>query len=174
MSIDRPQKGSSYYTLIQHLTKELFVGEQRRIRATISKLIEDNNEIRGVSAIGFYYNGDRFTTPDFKSVPGSGTFATLDDSLVPRMDKLERSSHKLANEESLIGQAVYLALTPCTTLQEMRNTLPDCMADMLPALKDLERTGSVGCSLEDNPRAHGQFMEYLPRIEFYSAARLIY
>lgn len=172
--IKMPHKNSSYFKLIQLLLSELFVGEKRRLAKSVTDLINANNELKGEQAAGFLYMGEYYTAEGFR-VMGAGTKKlTLHDSLTQKADWHIRSAQKVADEERLIGQIIFKLLMPCQTLQEMRDTLPDFLAEIIPALKKLPRHNDVGFSLRDDTRGSRQFEKLLPRMEFYAAARLIY
>lgn len=170
-----PRKGSSYYQLIKQFLEDLFVAEKRRLNKSISDLVRANNEAKGVQMAGFIYEGEFYTSPDFQISGGGRTErVTLHESLESKMEWHIRSAKRVAEEEQIIGQVIFKLLMPCQDLQSMRDTLPDCLAEMIPALKTLERHDDVGCSLRDNTRGTKQFNDWLERIEFYAAARLIY
>ena len=176
-SLKMPRKGSSYYQLIRQFLEDLFVAEKRRLDKSIGDLIAANNEVRGVQASSFMHEGEVYTSTNFTVAPGAGGAGQrpiLHDSLVKKMEFHLRSAKRVAEEKQLIGQIIFKLLSPCEELQTMRDTLPDCLAEMIPALRTLERQGEVGCSISNDTRATKQFNDLLERIEFYAAARLIY
>lgn len=173
--IKMPRKGSSYFQLIQKFLIDLFVAEKRRLDKSIADLIMANNEAKGVQAAGFLYYGDYYTAEGFMTMPGGGAGKeNLHDSLSKKMEWHVTSAQTVAHDERLIGQIIFKLLGPCETLQDMRDTLPDCLSEMIPALKNLPRINDVGYSLRDDIRGEAQLKQWLPKIEFYAAARLIY
>ena len=176
-TLKMPRKGSSYYQLIKQFLEDLFVAEKRRLDKSIGDLIRANNELRVVQAASFMHEGEVYTSSHFTTQPGAGGAGqrpTLHESLVPKMDFHLRSAKRVSEEEQIIGQVIFKLLSPCEDLQTMRDTLPDCLAEMIPALRTLPRQGEVGCSISNDTRATKQFNDMLERIEFYAAARLIY
>jgi hypothetical protein len=171
-----PRTGSSYFQLIQKFLTDLFVAEKRRLDKSIADLIQDNNEAKGVQAAGFLFYGEYYTAQGFMTMPGTGGAGKeiLHDSLNKRMEWHVKSAQTVAHDERLIGQIVFKLLGPCETLQDMRDTLPDCLAEMIPALKNLPRINDAGYSLRGDTRGEAQFQQWLPKIEFYAAARLMY
>lgn len=169
-----PARNSSYFRLIQKFLEDLFVAEKRRLNKSITDLINQNNELKGEQGAGFLYMGEYYTATGFR-VMGSGTKKlTLHDSLTDKMEWHIKSASRVADEERMIGQIIFKLLMPCNTLQEMRDTLPDFLAEMIPALKPLPRQDEPGCSIKDDPRSWRQFQKLHERMEFYAAARLIY
>lgn len=176
-SLKMPRKGSSYYQLIKQFLEDLFVAEKRRLDKSLADLIRANNEARVVQASSFMYEGEVYTSTAFTmaaGVGGAGTHPILHETLEAKMEWHLKSAKRVSEEEQLIGQIIFKLLSPCKELQTMRDTLPDCLAEMIPALRTLERQGEVGCSISNDTRATKQFNDMLERIEFYAAARLIY
>ncbi|WP_290870386.1 hypothetical protein [Aquabacterium sp.] len=169
-----PRKGSSYFKLIQAFIADLFVAEKRRLDKSIADLIRANNEIKGTQAAGFLYYGEYYTAEGFAVVAGRTAKENLHDSLNSKMEWHIKSAETVATDERLISQIIFRLLDPCQTLQEMRDTLPDCLVEVFPALKKLDRHNDVGITLRGDTRGSRQFDKLLPKIEFYAAARLIY
>lgn len=172
-----PRKGSSYYQLIRQFLEDLFVAEKRRLDKSLGDLIRANNELKVVQAANFMYEGEVYASSSFTvavGAGGAGQRPTLHETLVPKMEWHLKSANRVAEEEQIIGQVIFKLLSPCEDLQTMRDTLPDCLAEMIPALRTLPRQGEVGCSISNDTRATKQFNDMLERIEFYAAARLIY
>jgi len=176
-SLKMPRKGSSYYQLIKQFLEDLFVAEKRRLDKSLADLIRANNEVRVVQSSSFMYEGEVYTSTAFTVVAGAGGAGTrpiLHETLEAKMEWHLKSAKRVSEEEQLIGQIIFKLLSPCEELQTMRDTLPDCLAEMIPALRSLPRQGEVGCSISNDTRATKQFNDMLERIEFYAAARLIY
>ncbi len=168
-----PNPGSSMFKLIKHLLSELFVAEKRRLDKAVADLIRENNELSGVQAAGFLYYGEYYTAQGFQTVTAGGK-VTLHDSLTDKIEWHLKDAKIIADDEQLIGQIVFKLTDPCETLQDMRDSLPDCLATMIPALAKLPRHNEQGWSLRQDIRASRQFEKLLPKIEMYSAARLLY
>jgi len=77
-------------------------------------------------------------------------------------------------DKERIRQALTLVLRDCRSFQDMRDALPNALKDFIPGSNRLERTRPEAYTLEDNPRAHAQYMKLREKIEFYIAARLLY
>ena len=168
-----PNPGSSMFTLIKHLLSELFVAEKRRLDKAVADLIRKNNEVCGVQAAGFLHYGEYYTAEGFQTMAANGK-VTLHDSLTDQIDWHIKDAKIVADDERLIGQIVFKLINPCETLQDMRDSLPDCLATIIPALAQLPRHNEQGWSLRQDARASRQFEKLLPKIEMYSAARLLY
>ncbi len=172
-NFEMPNMGSSMYKLITHLLKELFVAEKRRLDKNVADLIRKNNELLGVQHAGFLYYGEYYTATGFKNM-ASKEKVTLHDSLTDKIKWHIQDSKTIADDERLIGQIIFKITDPCTTLQDIRDSLPECLATMIPALAKLPRHNIEGWSIRQDTRATRQFNKLLPKIEMYSAARLLY
>lgn len=168
-----PGPGSPMYKLIQHLLKELFIAERRRLDKNVGDLIRQNNEVKQTQAAGFLYYGEYYTATGFQNMTASGK-VTLHDDLEDKIKWHLEDAKTVAEDERLIGQIVFKLTDPCETLQDMRDSLPECLATMIPALAKMPRHNEVGWSIRQDTRASKQFDKMLPKIEMYSAARLLY
>ncbi len=171
--IEMPGKNTSMFKLIKHLLENLFIAEHRRLDKSIADLIRANNETKRTQAAGFLFFGEYYTAEGFQQV-GNNPKVQLDDSLKQKMEWHLKDAETVANDRRLIGQIVYKLTDPCTTLQDMRDSLPDCLSTMIPVLKSMPRHNEVGWSLRQDTRSTKQFNKLLPKIEMYSAARLLY
>jgi len=82
---------------------------------------------------------------------------------------------KVDLEKQLIKQSLSHLLIPCRSEQDIRDALPDCLSALMPrSIQALPRTNEEAWTIRNDERALRQYRKALPRIEFYSAARLIY
>lgn len=172
-TITMPRPGSSYFKIIQQMLGDLFAAEKRRLDKAIANLIRQNNEIKSVSAAGFLYQGDFYTAEGFQQVMGAQK-VTLHDSLTDQIDWHINDANTIATDQQQIGQIIYKLTQGCETLQEIRDTLPNCLAEMIETVNKLPRHNEPGCSLSSDIRGSRQFQKMLPKIEMYAACRLLY
>jgi hypothetical protein len=135
--------------------------------------ILDRHILSGGSKDGFRHMGQictRLVGPSRQR----GTFDRLNSSLAAEMGCIQTARHKLDHEKARIKQALILVLRDTHSFQDMRDALPNCLRDLVPVLKRLERTREEAYTLLDNPRAFSQYMSLREKIEFYVAARLLY
>lgn len=160
------------YKLIQYMLVELFAGERRRLNATLAKIRDQNNEIVGQELAGFLFEGE-FYSPKGSTVIRGAKHTSLDIQLHEAARKYLKDKNKVEEDIGWIRQGIFQILSACSTIQEIRDTLPECLVKMVPDLIKLERTAPAGSSLTD-PLDREAFDHCLPKIQFYSAARLIY
>lgn len=161
----------SHLKIINHLISNLFTAEDRRLKKALEILCKKNEEAYGKQLDGFLFQGDFYTPagiakhPKFKKV--------LHFSLNEEMSFYYSDFKCIERDKERIQQMLVKLVGKAETLQMMRDTLPDCLATMLPALNEYNRQGDVGCTLE-NQRDRDQLKQILPKIEMYSVTRLIY
>lgn len=161
-------------TLLTIILDELFIAENRRLERTIEVLNEKHNKLRLTQDDGFIFSGLYYRP---KGNPGKPALqkASLDERLVDEGMAFLKDKSYVAQEKQLIKQALLFVLTPCQSRQDIRDALHDCLSDVLTRdIAALPRTRPHAFTIEGNPRAMRQYQAALPRMEFYSAARLFY
>lgn len=73
-----------------------------------------------------------------------------------------------------VKQALALLLKDVRTAQDLRDALPNQLAEMIDQIKGMERSRPEGFTLMTDPRKIKQYQKLREKIEFYTAARLLY
>jgi hypothetical protein len=169
---------ASVFPIVNQIIKVLFASEDRRLTSWIDRMCRRNKEAyRGelpnaAQLQGFIFNGV-FYRPSDVTGPISGRKA-LHASLWSEMETLEKDKKIVDTERDFVRQTLYALMDPCSTDQDFRDALPECLIDTLPQLKRLSRTREPAFTIEGNARAIRQYEKMLPKIEVYAAARMIY
>lgn len=162
-------------TLVKSYCSILFAAEERRLAKALRQINDENKAIKQSPCDGFLYDGAFFIPKDDLAVhPGKGRKPSLEFSLVPQMRTLSSDMRTIEQDRKTIGQILTRLITPCTHEQDLRDTLPECLVDQLPDLRKLSRMRPVAFTLPQTDRDQRQFEMILRRMEFYSAARLMY
>ena len=161
----------SPHKVIDHIIKTLFTAEHRRLQATIDKLLVDNKEAYDEPLDGFHYQGVFYRPEGLK---GNLRRKVLHQSLHSRMDMHLKDEAAIKLDEQLIRQTLFQLLDPCQSEQDMRDTLPNCLTDTLGPRGNTPREREPAFTIKNNPRAMKQYNKILPKLELYSAARLLY
>lgn len=165
-------------TLAEYFTGYLFQAEVRRLGAWKDKLIKLNNEAKNKQLAGFLYKGKWYQTSGLPN--GRYEKVPLTFTLGPEMEKYLADENHIKLERQVIGQLLSRLLSPCTTYQDMRDALPDCLAECVPSIRQLSRTREEAWPLRDvieaasYERSLRQYEKLKPKIEMYAATRLIY
>jgi hypothetical protein len=160
------------YQNINAIMKFLFDREEAHLARRETDIIT-HHAMLGGSRDGFRHMG-RIYSPITGAGRPRGVYDRLHPSLVPEMGSITTARKILELDRSRIQQALFLVLKDARTNQDMRDALPNCLRDLIPACKGLERTREEAYTLRDNPRAYSQYMMLRDKIEFYVAARLLY
>jgi hypothetical protein len=162
--------------LTASLVEQLFTPEQRRLNKELQRINTTNKKLKGVSVDGFIHSGIFFLPKEISvTLAGAGQKkSVLHDQLRGEMDQWLRDWNIIRSDTVQVRQTLYQLLKPCRTYIEARNTLPECLASLVPGYASHPRADPVGYTLEGNERATRQFLKCLPKIEIYSAARFIY
>lgn len=151
----------------------LFTAEKRRLQNWIDRICLQNQEALGGEPLaGFLYQGKWYR----HSSVGVGKFqkTQLHFSLNGDMNSYLSDEKITTNEQQIVHQAIFTILRHCYDLQDLRDSLPDCVADCFPELTRLGRTRDEAFTIADDERAKRQFAKVRPKIELYAATRLIF
>ena len=166
-------KDDKTFRYIQTLSKELFQAEERRHQRSIDQLFQHNRELTPSHGDGFTFAGQVYR-PSHAPTWGKLFYSGLDVKLTSEMMEFLKDKRTIDTERKLMEQTFFHLLHPCTYHQDCRDALPDCLQDVLPDLQLLSRTRPEAYTLRGNERAMRQYEKILPRMQFYSAVRLIY
>ena len=158
------------HSIISNIIQVLFSAEERRFQKEIDRLHDQNLEVSRANLDGFMFQGRFYRHSN--SAAGTGHRRTLHLDLWPNMQAHLRDREKVELDKQQIKQVLFRLIDPCSCLQHIRDAIPDCIADTLPeSIRSLDRMGNPDFKTLRDLR---QYNQTLPKIEFYSAARLLY
>ena len=160
------------HRLIELIRDSLLSAERRRLAGWIDKICLANREALGKAYAGFLYRGEYYQQQHIPQ--GRYERPNLAYSLSNQMDAYLVDARIIAMDEQLIGQCLVALLQPCEEWQDVRDTLPECLSDTFPGTKTLHRTRAEAWTIAGNVRAERQYLKILPKIQLYSATKLIY
>jgi hypothetical protein len=161
-----------FYDVVMDIVTTLFEPDKRRLAAWVDRLIERNDEIIGFANHAFIYNGQQFRQSNVKGV--IKVFPSLDYSLWDEADQFIADSKAIDQDKSFVRQALVRLMAPCLNAQDIRNALPECLADCIPALREYDRTAPEFYTIANNPRAQRQIAKIMPKLELYSVTRMMF
>ncbi len=155
------------------ILEALFSAEDRRLQKAVDQIHEHNQEALKKTLDGFQFQGKFYKHS--RSVTGMGSqLPTLHMSIWPEMEAHLVDRARVEEDRQLIGQVLHRLLYACIYIEQIRDAVPECIVDTLPPeIAALERQHNV-LFFVNNDRDLRQFNKALPKIEFYSAARLLY
>ena len=159
--------------IIRALTDVLFSAEIKRLRKRELDLVAENRSLPPEHYDGFFYQGQFYTDLD-RSLAAKGIKASLHPSLVPSMERHTKDKKEVEFDRLRVKQALALLLKDVRTAQDLRDALPNQLAEMIDQIKGMERSRPEGFTLMTDPRKIKQYQKLREKIEFYTAARLLY
>lgn len=159
--------------VIDALIIELMKPESTRLKKRELELVKENRKVSSGNFDGFFYQGKYYTDLD-KSVASKGIKSGLHSSLVPSMEAFVADEKIVKNDQHRMKQALALVLKDCRTAQDLRDALPNQLAEMIDQIKHLPRQRPEGFTLMADPRKLSQYQLLREKIEFYTATRLLY
>ena len=133
----------------------------------------ENRSLSSEHYDGFFYQGQFYTDLD-RSLAAKGTKTSLHPSLVPSMERHIKDKKEVEFDRLRVKQALALLLKDVRTAQDLRDALPNQLAEMIDQIKGMERSRPEGFTLMSDPRKIKQYQKLREKIEFYTAARLLY
>ena len=159
--------------IIKALTSALFMAETKRLKKRELELVAENRSLSSEHYDGFFYQG-RFYTDLDRSIASKGIKASLHPSLVPSMERHIKDRREVEFDRLRVMQALALLLKDVRTAQDLRDALPNQLAEMIDQIKGMERSRPEGFTLMTDQRKIKQYQKLREKIEFYTAARLLY
>ena len=155
------------------ITDALEVAETRRLTKVMDEIIERNMELTPTPIMGFIHQGLSYRHT--QAPMGKVIYPELHVQLTDDMSSYLTSKGNIKSDLQLISQALFPIIRLSTSQQDLRDGLPDCLVStlMLDVAK-LPRTRPPAFMLEEGSRAHQTYQRVLPKIEFFTAARLLY
>lgn len=165
----------NHSTIIDHILDNLFEPDTRRLKALITKLIQQNNEKHRAQYDGLMYKGTWYPNPETGSTPKSPR-VLVHDQILSEMDVFARQELTLYNERMRLKQGLHQVLKSCENTQDIRDALPESLMNLpyLAEVSRLPRTRPEGYTLAHSERGQRQFSEIVDRLKYYSVAGLFY
>lgn len=164
------------FPLVKDLVDQIFVGESRRLSATVTGLIAENHKLGGAGD-WFQYQGRLFRNDEITHHV-AGQQGRLHTSLFASVDEHMKDLNQIELDKRWVHQALVILLRDCSSLQDIVDALPNSLHSALAACREgaktLKRSREEAWSLQDNPRALSQYNKLRDKMEFYNIARLVY
>lgn len=160
------------YSIINYIVENLMIPEQRRIETMMVDMLSRNQEALKRPLDGFSYDGFHFIRP---GVTRPQAKLPIDPSLWDAMERVMQDKAMVDMDNHMLKQLLVNLIDPCTSGQEIRDALPECLKEMLPeVIRDLPREKEPAFTIANNERALRLYESLLPKLQMYATARLIY
>ncbi|MFA7188480.1 MAG: hypothetical protein WC117_00160 [Sphaerochaetaceae bacterium] len=158
--------------LVQQITGKLFEAEFRRLAQIVKTLDTHNRELSKLTTRGFMFKGKNYIPEGSQIV--AMPLPSLTFQLWNQGDAYLKDMDSVLLDKATIEQMLTRLLFHCGTTQEIRDTLPECLIPLVPALASVPRVYAQGFWAPKDEMFKRQYEKILPKIEFYSATRLLY
>lgn len=167
------------YHWIEEICSRLFSAEKRRIDKRAETLNQLNNEIRGKVAYGFIHMGQQYIPEATKHLARVGRKNTalppLAIGLINEARAFAHDAETVKRDEEEIRQLLFKLMVNCNNVQDVRNSLPECVVNLLPEVSKHKRTLVDPCYyIHSDRRAVKLYEKLLPKIEMYAMGHLLY
>lgn len=153
-------RNSNSHEIINSILTFLFQGETRRHQQCIDHIVS-RNSVRST-----FMHGGLTYRPSW--IAAGSQRVSLDENLWPDMDRFLLDKNAVDWDCKAFWQVLFSMVNPCLSLQEVRDTLPDFIVELVPSLKALSRTDTEAFTIDDDPRVLRQYHKYRPKMELYA------
>lgn len=158
--------------LVDPVIDSLLQVEDEDLKQKIQELI-DENSLLGGHYKGFYYSGDVFSPYAKKLLRGS-RIKEIDPTLEERAEYCRARRNRLAEDRKKLQQLLTIIFSKCKTKQDVRDVLPEVIANKVDAFKGMPRQNNEGFILADNPMLMNQYCAAVDQALEYLVEKLIY
>lgn len=156
-----------------YFIKLLFQAQFEFLEQQIEDLTNKNNSIVHVDAMGFIYGGKPFFTQLGTVLQSTYTLPCLAKSLYETGYRIAIKEQEIIKDKNKIEQLLIKLIGYCSNQSEIRSALPDCLVNLEPRLKSIERNFEPAFTLKDNPNDLQMYERLLPLIKEYAILRLV-
>lgn len=167
-----PQVGGSYHRVITTIVDDLFAPETKRLNKNIGELVKRNNQLRGQGLDGFLWNGDWYAIPGLPASRGEKKSLHIELEDAMRAHKLD--ADMVGRDKHQISQILFKVMSASMTVQVLRDSLPNSVVNLIPALKAVPRVNEEGCCFILGSKERKQFDKIAPKIDQYAAGKFFY
>lgn len=155
--------------LITTILDILFSSEEKRLDKWVKELNQKNSDLNGRQLSGFWLRGRQFIALNglIKEV------THLKFELMDEGGKFYGEYTTVIQDKLRIRQVLAKLLIDLTSVQDMRDALPETIIRMIPELSRLKRQKPEAFSIKDNPQDLKAYKDILPKIEYYSVIGMI-
>lgn len=161
---------------IDYIIEKLFENDKKVLSAQVVELTQNNNAKKSKDHIGFRHMGKTFLSEGHTArVRGKQSIIpSLAFELAPIGNKIVQQTNNLERDQKEISQILFKILCNCTNRQEIRDSLPEPVVQLLPELNGITRQAAVADYMAKDKLTLTEFNRLLPKIEAYAISKLFY
>jgi hypothetical protein len=154
---------SGSHEIINAVLETLFRNETSRHQKCIDHIASRNTN----GNRNFVHATNTYMTSWMKNANIRMPRVELHESLWPEMEMLLLDMRAVENDSRVYWQLLFSMINPCTNLQDVRDTLPDFITDMMPGLCDKPRISPEIHTITDL-RMQRQYAKHREKMEMYA------
>lgn len=160
---------------IDVLLNVLFAAEDRRLDKRIFELTERNSQLKKETCYGFMYQGERYVPKAYLGhLKAVRRISSLHFELNNELLSFIMDSNKVKQDKVHIKQLLTLLLSQCKDVQEARDSIPDCLANLTELRTTPRKCQDPTFLIRNNKHFLAEYERTLPKIQFYTATQLLY
>lgn len=156
---------------LQTVVNALLGPEALRLRKTLEHIINRNAALGGTADI-FTYQGAVYRSTS--GVMFHDEIRPLHETLHDELDIYLMLHQKLSDDAAAIVQGMSPAITRCTSLEDIRDVLPEFLVSLDDEMKAMMRGREPGFLVADVPFKFEQFQKAEELAGYYAANRILY
>ena len=161
---------------IDIIIEKLFENDRSKIIDQVIELTQNNNIKKSCSYIGFRHMGKTFLSRghNMQTRGKQSIIPSLAFELAPVGNKIVQQTNNLDRDEKEIRQILFKLLDHCISTQDVRDSLPEPVVQLLPQLQSYRRINPVAHYMDKDKLTVNEFDRLLPKIEAYAISKLFY
>lgn len=166
---------ATVHEMITETIKQIFEPEYRRLGKWIDKICRENAQAYGdLTLVGFVHSGLVYKPTECHESNTAIKRRGLHTDCLSTMNSYLADLKIVSDDKAAIRMNLFKILDPCETMQDVLDALPSCLHNTVSGLEGLTRERDPAWTIADDARAMRQFEKVVPKIEMYSAGRLLY
>jgi hypothetical protein len=153
---------SNAHQILEAIILRIFQYETGRHRQCIDEIGREG----GIYSGSFLFRAKTYRMSNSQSGSGIRRMA-LPEHVWDKMDLLTKDIERVEEDSRQIWQILFSAIFPCTSLQDVRNVLPDFVVEKIPELATFPRTEPEMFTVQDDRRLMRQYANIREKIELY-------
>lgn len=156
------------------ISTALFKAEKRRLQKRIDTIDEDNRKLSQSMHYGFMHKGKNYNPSTSPTTNEQRNYPVLHENLHSEMEDYLEDVKRVGYEKSRMYQILVKVFAECKTHQELRDSIPDFLVDMVPELKGYSRYNPEEIHIQHLPQVLRYYRDFRERAEFFYATNMLY
>ena len=156
------------------ISTALFKAEKRRLQKRIDVIDQENRKLNQSIHYGFMHGGKNYNPSDAPTINQQRNYPVLHESLHDEMAHYLEDVKRTSYEKSRMYQVLVKVFAVCETHQQLRDSIPDFLVDMVPELKGYDRHHPEEIYISHNEQLLRYYRDFRERAEFFYATNMLY